>query len=294
MINYYQCKNNIFIDGSSLKAKGDIFNLDTAGNMACSNYESEILRLLDKVYARHVGKAVINAIYDVGGRKNHEVRIVPNDGSLGKYNAGAATDSLRDAAPHGKEPYTTERDASGTILVLTSPGTGRGTSSTIEFTPGTAVAPYRAKCGTRGARAATCAQRLQADMQPEDTLVHEMTHSVREMEGLFNQIPTEVPGYENEEEFFRVLVQNIYISETGRMLLRKDHDGDAMDGVMNDSQRFLGKGKPRLSIEEKMNRRLVNKFVTLHPRFAADLATSSARFNPVKEYLHNRSQYPTT
>ena len=44
---------------------------------------------------------------------------------------------------------------------------------------------------------------------------------------------------------------------------------------------------------EDMNRRLVDKLVTLQGTFAAALARSPARFNPVREYLANRRDYPT-
>jgi hypothetical protein len=142
-----------------------------------------------------------------------------------------------------------------------------------------------------------------AEQQVDDCLLHEMVHAVREMEGLEHGLPAECSGFEprGEEEFFAILVQNIYMSETRRTQLRKDHGRDAMSDALNNSQWFLGKGMGPLAPGEDeetirkfqtMNRRLVIKFVSLHTGLALALAQSLAPFNPVREYLRNRSDYP--
>src|SRR5258708_23434633 len=61
--------------------------------------------------------------------------------------------------------------------------------------------------------------------QPDEILFHEMVHATRQMRGIFNPMPLGFL-YDTEEEFFAILLANIYASETGRPIdLRSDHHG---------------------------------------------------------------------
>jgi hypothetical protein len=135
-------------------------------------------------------------------------------------------------------------------------------------------------------------------------LVHELLHSLREMEGEFNPVPFNVTPYQlylDEEEFFAILVENIYISErcgAGAKLLM-DHEqhkplGDVKNMIKKDygvttydwatSDGFL-KGN-------KDNRRLVIKFCDREePTLAFKISQVNAPFNPIKEYFSKKDFY---
>ena len=52
-------------------------------------------------------------------------------------------------------------------------------------------------------------------MQPDDVLFHEMVHVLRQFRGLFK--PTRLgDGFEFVEEYYAVLLTNMYVTETGR------------------------------------------------------------------------------
>jgi hypothetical protein len=61
---------------------------------------------------------------------------------------------------------------------------------------------------------------------PDQILCHELLHAARYLGGDYKKTPIpKMPEYENEEEYFAVLVTNIYSSEKGRGFesLRKSH-----------------------------------------------------------------------
>jgi hypothetical protein len=299
--SYQHCKY-ILIDGSSLEGGWltQTFGCNKEGRAAKYNYQLDVLRLLDQLMTRIAGWAVINAIYNLGIHKGTEVRIVPYGGQNGPGNSGTAatgwmipvlgTPPERNATPHGVIPGFEAGVRGGGEGNWQ--GTGRGSSAEIIFSPtGSLLSP----CSAANPDPSTTNRCTQTERQADDTLLHEMVHAVRIMAGLLNPIPTpEKKTYDHEEEFFAILVQNIYMSETGRTRLAGDHKEKVITEEMNDSERFLGKGKatPDLEPEERLNRRLVNKFVSLHTNFAADLAKSPAPFNPVRAFRSNPTAYP--
>jgi hypothetical protein len=70
---------------------------------------------------------------------------------------------------------------------------------------------------------------------PDEILLHEMCHALRAMKGQMNRSNTiggqslVQPGYayDDIEEFFAILVSNMYLSEKGLTTLRQDHHGFA-------------------------------------------------------------------
>jgi hypothetical protein len=60
-------------------------------------------------------------------------------------------------------------------------------------------------------------------MQPEDALFHELVHAVRAMRGQINAAPG-FGGFENREDFYAIMLTNIYLSTRGRNFdMRGDH-----------------------------------------------------------------------
>jgi hypothetical protein len=114
--------------------------------------------------------------------------------------------------------------------------------------------------------------------RPEEVLLHELVHAARFLGRDSNDRPLTgaMSGYDDEEEFFAVLVTNIYVSETGRTNLRKDHHGHVnLPPPLNRPEAFL-------AIPE--NYRLIRTFCSQHPNIAPMIANANAAFNPIKTY----------
>ena len=129
---------------------------------------------------------------------------------------------------------------------------------------------------------------------PDDMLVHELVHSLREMRGQFNCVPTRTTGYENQEEYFAILLQNIYASEKGLTIFRGNHLTDArLSKALSTTETFLGKGQRPLSTEQLENRQLVSRLTNECLTLCRNVLTHvRAAFNPISEYLRNTSAYP--
>src|SRR5262249_29857766 len=118
----------------------------------------------------------------------------------GPVNAFAGATDAKDAAPKGINPYTGKPDDPKTKDredITDYKGTGEGSDVYVHFTP-EVLDP------TLGPRQAA-----------DETLLHELTHGLRSMEGHRNRnlLTGGAAVYENLEEFLAILVTNIYISE---------------------------------------------------------------------------------
>jgi hypothetical protein len=121
----------------------------------------------------------------------------------------------------------------------------------------------------------------------EETLFHELVHAFRivtdtasDREGPFANpfVPKSLqyPEFDVEEDFFAVLITNIFSSETGRPL-RKDHGPpEALPSQLSTNKGFL-------AIEPYA--RLVRQFCTDHPSVSQELRDVPSAFNPIKEVL---------
>jgi hypothetical protein len=121
--------------------------------------------------------------------------------------------------------------------------------------------------------------------RPEEILFHELVHAARFVGRDFSQIPLSggMAGYDDEEEFFAVLITNIYLSEAGRANLRLDHHGFSnLPAPMTKSEAFL-------KVPE--NNRLIRKFCSQHPNIAPMIAKARAAFNPIRAYYDSQPWY---
>ena len=240
-------------------------------------YEKSVLEQLNKLWDTWTGWAVLRGIIDT----TKTVAIVPYSAAdrkkMGSGNAYARAKSSWAASP--------------------LPGFGpKGSDSEVHFSPEDFQASRPPVCYYRKTPAGPClaGTSFAQNTGPDDNLVHELVHSLREMRGQFNRIATRTTGYENQEEYFAILLQNIYASEKGLTILRRDHYGDGpMLKSLSTSETFLGKGQRPLSTEQLENRQLVtrltNECLTLCRNVVSHV---HAAFNPIREYLLNSSEYP--
>lgn len=109
----------------------------------------------------------------------------------------------------------------------------------------------------------------------DEVLLHEVFHGLRAMAGL--QVGRNVPfqkGYDTFEEFYAILVANIYRSETKRYGQRADHHAfKSLDDVQIDNVHVW--------MDYRMNRSHLRKLRRQMPDLWADLKTVKAEFNPI-------------
>jgi hypothetical protein len=124
-----------------------------------------------------------------------------------------------------------------------------------------------------------------AGAQPDEVLFHEVCHSLRGMQGKANCVPTTgtARGYDNEQEFFAVVITNIYMSSKGSTELRASHASYApLAAPLNTSAGFL---------TDANNLRIIRNQSTQEGGLFAQLQTVVTPFNPIREYMMNRERY---
>ena len=122
-------------------------------------------------------------------------------------------------------------------------------------------------------------------VSPSAALFHEMVHAFREMRGHSYNGRTmgRRAGYENEEEFFAIVLTNIFVSDPTTPVavrdLRHDHDGhDWLPPAQATSSGFLA---------DPANQRLLTKFIMQEPGLVNDLLNVKASFNPIRQLKQN-------
>jgi hypothetical protein len=271
-------------------------------------HQRDVVAQLDKVWASWTGWAVLRSVID--SRKT--VTIVPlsadDERKHPRAGGGYVTPGwwlgMWDATPAGEkifrggedDPSTPQDERYRTVPLLR--GTGRGTDAEMHFSPRKIDDFGEVPPCPRDGTVSTGRCRLgrgTATHGPDDLLVHEMVHALRFARGLLNSVPTWDKGYDNEEEFFAILVANIYSSEKGRTRLRAGHHGYVlMPEEMNTSEGFLGKGVSPPWRGHLENRQLIQKFVCQNYGLCAQLCekVTAAAFNPIREFMRNSQLYP--
>jgi hypothetical protein len=187
---------HITIDGSSLgKSKAD-------------QYESEVKGTLHTMHLSSVGQLLIRAV-------PRSMKIVPYEKR--DLNAYSKANDPRAAGVAGRAEYRCDHGMPITD-VLNRPylGTGGGSDTEVHFTPAQwftdGIAHHKHK-------------KILAAARRDEVLFHEMVHSLRQMNGLFN-CSIGAPGFDTKEEVWSIMTTNIYCSAWNRPL-RKDHSEHA-------------------------------------------------------------------
>jgi hypothetical protein len=112
---------------------------------------------------------------------------------------------------------------------------------------------------------------------PEEVLFHELVHAFRMVYGKRDTRPLgNSPHYTNKEDFFAVLITNIFSSETNRPL-RASHQGhEPLADYRSSDEGFL-------QVEEYAS--MVREFVTTHRSVSEELRKVPSKFNPIRGVL---------
>jgi hypothetical protein len=204
--------HNIKIDGDEYTS--GFLGLDWFPSAASAGqkhkYESDTLATLDRLTKTWTGWAVITEIYYTG--KTMVIQPYYPTPQTGTFNAYAmpkdwAAATLKD---------TTVLDQFGKPPPAGQPrtiGTGTGSDVIVRFSATTFSAP--------GAPAGP-------GTSPDEILLHEMIHGLRQMKGRMVREPITVNlNMHNYEEFAAITISNVYRSELNLSPLRSDHTGFA-------------------------------------------------------------------
>lgn len=236
-----------------------------------SQYEHAVLHQLRRIHHSHTGQAVFHEFVN---RATHLMKIIPYEQK--QLNAFASAKDLLHATKRGQ----VERSGADGHVLLDGhgkpiAGKGGGSDSDVSFTP----VMFTKYCNQHK-------HGHKSGAQPDEVLFHEMIHATRQMRGLLDPLPLGFL-YDTEEEFFAILLANIYASETGRPIdLRSDHHG--FEHLSTDTNaKFL----PKRDMTD-YRYRLVDKLVHQEPKMAHELnRLHHVPFNPIRRYyeLHRMS-----
>jgi hypothetical protein len=222
-------------------------------------HERTVREQLDKIHPRLTGKAVFA---EIRTKPSYSVMIFPYDflpvidefGRPTGTNNVAVTMPLEYNAALLEATPICSRGANGKQVCTQRPRTATGSATDIFYTP--SRSEYEG-----------------SPHGPDATLIHELVHASRHVKGVIYNHPI-TGGYNNYEEFFAVLIQNIYLSETGKPDLY-DYKGDPIN-----TSKFLDtqlKPPPREAVA---------KLRATQPVLFANLAglPPVPRFNPIKQF----------
>ena len=154
-------------------------------------------------------------------------------------------------------------------------GTGIGSNATVSYiTPGLA----------NGLRQGAVPVRFEKPdpekiANPDEVLVHELVHAMRTEVGVadYRAVPRQ-KGYHYFEEFFAMVVTNIYRSEDGRKGVRNDNHGAMIRSEITDKE----------FIETEGNRRHLRQFRRDHRQLFSQLkAIDDIPWNPLRHMTLN-------
>jgi hypothetical protein len=244
-------------------------------------YRQQVSPILETIFRNPVGHVIISLIQN--GKK--DVGIYPVGKDATREDDYAVTSPLKqtDAAPkgvsargpevwyagHPDSPFTPHEDERLRLAPQGLTGTGAGTHAIIRFSP----------------------ERVKTDKvwdsRPDSCLVHELVHALRMAQGLRNMIPTKDPDWMNEEEFWAVVVQNVYLSAGGGMRLRDGYHSEIlMVAPKNTSAGFLDHETKYSGKFIKEHLGIFTKHATTWGQVYTGLGlVGTARFNPFREYL---------
>jgi len=227
-------------------------------------YENAVEEVLKSIQLRGAGRAILRAIV----QQIPNLAIVPwlGQGTTDSPNAYTSASNSDAATPKG-QPV---RDSRGNVLDPSRIGTGRGSDAKIKYLP------YRCASEVEGAAELSDTEKPAPGTLADEVLVHELVHALFFMSG--NSYGMAVPNqrlYDTQDEFFAILIANVYRSECGRKESRLHHYGYQSDDIR--SGEFLRTWE---------NRYIVRKIRLDMPSLFSDLHRVKAKFNPFRRMLN--------
>jgi hypothetical protein len=234
-------------------------------------YEQAVKWSLDLISHSQTGQALLRAMQRTSKRlsiKPWRKKEVSAGGGPFDMSAATAKGKLQRDPDTGKLVI----DAQGNLPIA---GTGKGSDVEIRYTP--------SMWGFGGASVSVYPPMSSPGAGRTSVLFHEMAHAYRMMRG--NLYCGPMAGYDTEEEFFAILLSNIFVTDPSSAVLvrtlRRDH-GD-FSQLMPPQSTSLG------FLQDPVNKSLVAGICEQEKLLTLDLISVNATFNPIKAYYtaHN-------
>ena len=256
---------------------------NTEVTFSVENYQEDVMQLLKKLRWKFTGWALFCEILRQRGKT---MLITPytagmeslsptdtNKQAVDKlkknFNATAGPKNWSDATPKGQQPLSCGGSNQNQTFGAGT-GTGTGSDAIVKFTPGMWTSDQvEAAFGKTNAKG--------PGVGPDEILLHEMTHGMRQMTGtsLCSATPDQ-PGLDTVEEFMAILVSNVYRSEILKTDLRQDHWGFIAMKPTPTSQEFLDANKGAAT----NNKQRMDLLKSQHAQFCTNMKKVPATFNP--------------
>jgi outer membrane protein OmpA-like peptidoglycan-associated protein len=221
------------------------YELSAESGIGVDEYLSDVDAALQQISHAATGRAILSAV-----RASGWVLIGPHTGE------DAARDGYCNAADEGDmHEVKLMRNSTSTSML------------NVHFTP--EIYGATSPCSKGPAK------------QPDSVLLHELVHAGRHLSRVFKKrpLPRALDGYEDQEEFFAILVQDIYLSESGRKTLdgrnnlRGAHDNKTTED-----------GDPKAFLCDPAKYDLVKQYWDESPNVAPLIAQVDTDFNPIQLY----------
>jgi hypothetical protein len=240
-------------------------------------YERDVLAQLNLLTGsgRWTAQAVFAQILAAGTQHAKNIKISPY--------------TLADAQRLGPFGSFTHAADLGSVPV-TQGGTGGGSDAEIHYSPEilTQDSPARALANANADPKAKKWGPYATD--PDDVLLHELIHAMRDLQGLNEGIQTTGPDakYDDDEEFLAILISNIAVTEKDPYAdLRRDHFGSTkLPDEEATSEGFL-------SNTDQTDNLFWVEFLAAEEWALFNLIAASpfAAFNPIREYITHPEKY---
>jgi hypothetical protein len=241
-------------------------------------YEGDVSATLNDIGKTSSGRAVLAEV----GRQSHGLTITPYLPSDRDWTNGKTiADRKSSARKHWVIRHCQDNKEKGWVQgdpVLDkngrrTRGTGVGSDVQIEF-----ITPDLARLVNSNPAIAVKSKWTAENEQysvaaADEILVHELIHAIRDMAGLSvcRRVPRQ-PHYGTIEEFFAIVVTNVYRSESGRHGVRNSNHGK-FEAMYCSGEQFL---------KLEFNRRHLRQLRRQHPLLVADLRRIEVYFNPFR------------
>lgn len=259
---------------------------------AQAHYETEVCKLLREINRTRTGNAVLEAIKRQGPRFNIVIKPYLMDPNVEREieklkkrlieQPGLLSDHYKSKINKLKEkelaasPGAFARNIGRPVGVLDKLGReGKREKALVRFTPANwTYNPINVDLGIG------IPSSFGPGSQPDEVLLHELVHAQRMTAGLSNK-KRKVPfqeRYDNKEEFFAILITNIYHSERGRKYRRSSHRSFWFKSA--DNEVFLDEG---------INRTHVRQLRSQQPLLFNNLKNVNTAFNPLRDFRDARA-----
>lgn len=282
-----QYHDTIIIDGAAQSTIGG--RLFTPDPTQAPHYETQVAWVLDQIKDSQTGQVLLREIMSAPMGK--QVRIIP----FPLQDARSVPSSETGAAPSGQQlrfpgdlPDTAAVEQAGQhrFDAQNKPllGTGEGANVTVHYHPMTwLLNSFRTG--------------LPGNLMPDDVLVHELMHALRMMSGkvLTMNLSTldHTRRWGNTEEFYGILVANIYVSERNSTSPR----GQPLRGNVGPINQFSpltgeeAKSKNFTQTYRPQIESLCDEMIGLtHGGGRKGLANVPAGFNPIRDLLAEQDE----